>query len=307
MDLDITFDGHAMCTPVYIKMDAKDQLLLSEGVCNQLNIISYHPAVHEAQLDTTTPAVTVPCVRVKLLQTVRVPLLQSKTVPVQFERSIPPTQSFLIEPLDLSVNHRLYIGNSLVQATSSDRAQVIITNFTPFTQKVRKGCWIGQTNEVTVVSPTESFQAKCHRHADVMSISTLDADIRKNKLATLLTTEGPTLNPQDKDRLVQLLLDFRHAFILEEGKRGETDLIRMDIDTGDATTKHQSACRTPSTAREEISRQLLQMQEQGVIRPSFSPWASPVVLVRKKDSSLHFCVDYRGINAVTKPYQFPLP
>ena len=54
----------------------------------------------------------------------------------------------------------LYIGNSLVQATSSDRAQVIITNFTPFTQKVTKGCWIGQANEVTVVSPTESFGAQ---------------------------------------------------------------------------------------------------------------------------------------------------
>ena len=49
------------------------------------------------------------------------------------------------------------------------------------------------------------------------------------------------------------------------------------------------------------------MQEQGVIRPSSSPWASPVVLVRKRDGSLRFCVDYRGINSVTKPNQFPLP
>ena len=39
IDLDISFDGCTMCTPVYIKMDAKDQLLLSEGVCNQLYII----------------------------------------------------------------------------------------------------------------------------------------------------------------------------------------------------------------------------------------------------------------------------
>ena len=92
----------------------------------------------------------------------------------------------------------MYIGNLLVQATSSDKAQVIVTNFTPLTQKVRKGCWIGQTNEVTVVSPTESFgaqQVEYHTHADVMPISTLDADTRKKKLATLLTTEGPTLNP----------------------------------------------------------------------------------------------------------------
>ena len=65
-----------MCTPVYVKMDAKDQLLLSEGVCSQLHIITYHPAVNDAQPDTAVhnaSSVTVPCVIVKLLQTVRVP------------------------------------------------------------------------------------------------------------------------------------------------------------------------------------------------------------------------------------------
>ena len=45
MDLDLTFDGVTIKTPVYIKMDAPEQLLLAEGVCRQLNIISYHPLV----------------------------------------------------------------------------------------------------------------------------------------------------------------------------------------------------------------------------------------------------------------------
>lgn len=45
MDLDITFKGKTMCTPVYIKMDANEQLLLSEGTCHQLGIVKYHPRV----------------------------------------------------------------------------------------------------------------------------------------------------------------------------------------------------------------------------------------------------------------------
>ncbi len=49
------------------------------------------------------------------------------------------------------------------------------------------------------------------------------------------------------------------------------------------------------------------MQNSGVIRPSNSPWSSPVVLVRKKDGSHRFCVDYREVNSVTKKDKFPLP
>ena len=45
IDLDISFDGLSMCTPVYVKMDAQDPMLLSEGVCRQLGIIAYHTSI----------------------------------------------------------------------------------------------------------------------------------------------------------------------------------------------------------------------------------------------------------------------
>ena len=65
--------------------------------------------------------------------------------------------------------------------------------------------------------------------------------------------------------------------------------------------------RTPFAVRHEIAVQLQRMLEQRVIQPSSSPWASPIVLVRKKDGSLRFCVDYQSLNSVTKPDCFPLP
>ena len=49
------------------------------------------------------------------------------------------------------------------------------------------------------------------------------------------------------------------------------------------------------------------MQDSGIVVPSNSPWSSPVVMVRKKDSTHRFCVDYRRLNATTKADQFPIP
>jgi len=81
----------------------------------------------------------------------------------------------------------------------------------------------------------------------------------------------------------------------------------MEIDTGSSEPKRQPARRVSFAARQEIARQLRSMQDQGVIHPSCSPWASPVVLVHKKDGSPRFCIDYRDLNAVMKSDMFPLP
>ncbi|XP_028798835.1 uncharacterized protein LOC114754221 [Neltuma alba] len=57
----------------------------------------------------------------------------------------------------------------------------------------------------------------------------------------------------------------------------------------------------------ELKKQLEELLEKGLIRPSVSPWGSPVLFVRKKDGSLRLCIDYRQLNKVTIKNKYPLP
>ena len=57
----------------------------------------------------------------------------------------------------------------------------------------------------------------------------------------------------------------------------------------------------------ELKTQLEELQTQGFIRPSTSPWGAPVLFVTKKDGTLRMCVDYRALNARTVHDAYPLP
>ena len=120
---------------------------------------------------------------------------------------------------------------------------------------------------------------------------------------TLVDTGESALLPSERERLKVMLMDYHSVFSLEARERGETDLIH----TGDFSPKKQPTRYIPHAARQEVAQLLKEMQEANVIQPSKSPWASPVVLVRKKDGTLRFCVDYRKLNELTKADTFPLP
>jgi hypothetical protein len=62
--------------------------------------------------------------------------------------------------------------------------------------------------------------------------------------------------------------------------------------------------RYAPTLKNEIERQVQDMLDNGLIRPSSSPFSSPVLLVKKKDQSYRFCIDYRYLNAITAKGHF---
>ena len=79
------------------------------------------------------------------------------------------------------------------------------------------------------------------------------------------------------------------------------------INTGRSTPIKQRPRRLPYAYRDEAEQQIQEMLANGIITPSVSPWSSPIVLVRKKNGDLRFCVDYRKLNQITVNDSHPLP
>ena len=118
---------------------------------------------------------------------------------------------------------------------------------------------------------------------------------------------GSRLTAQQKEQLFQLLLAYADVFATSSTDYGRTSVLQHNICTGNQPPIRQRARRLPPHRREEVRELIQQMQRRGVIRPSNSPWASPIVLVPKRDGSNRFCVDFRKLNAVTRRDAYPLP
>jgi len=305
MDLDISFDGKTMCTPVYIKMDAVDQLLLAEGVCRQLGVVSYHPDVETwrggSSQGQTHPAedATVPLVRVSLLQSVRVLPHYSAIVKAKVDSEKGVVTPLILQPEEGLIDG-LTVEESLLTVQDDGTTQVSVVNLTGFTQTIDSGTSLGTASKIDEeIQPVKRDDTRMMSVMVKQLVSTSELQERKQKLASMLKIGDAGLK--------EMLMGHHHLFSVEEDERGETDLVQFGIDTGEAPPKKQPARRIPYAARQEVAIHLQKMQEANVIQPSRSPWASPVVLVKKKDGSLRFCVDYRELNSVMKADTFPLP
>lgn len=113
-------------------------------------------------------------------------------------------------------------------------------------------------------------------------------------------------NSELRANIEELLSEYRDLF--EELPPYPADVPGMPIELLPGTAPKSHAPRRVSPAMQQIiSEEVAELQRLGIVAPSSSQFASPVVLVRKKDGGRRMCVDYRAVNACTVPLRFPIP
>ena len=188
--------------------------------------------------------------------------------------------------------------NCLLMKRSDRRLWIPVENCESVASRLTPGTCIGSVSIVTE-PPTEDIEPPSLSESQCFGISAKSPERVKRLFDTLKLTQGP-LTPEQFSRLKQLIMDNADLFALDDSELGHTDLVQHHVDTGDNPPIKQPVRRMPFVYRDKIAEMVANMEKQGVIEPSTSPWASPVVLVPKKDGQYRFCIDYRRLNSVTR-------
>jgi len=115
---------------------------------------------------------------------------------------------------------------------------------------------------------------------------------------------GENLDDQQRVELEELLEKSRYVLQSQPGKTSWTEHY---IDVEVARLVRQLPYRIPHAYWEKVQKELAEMEEKGMIEPSVNDWASPIVLVGKRDGTMHLCVDFRRLNKSTHLDAYPMP
>lgn len=261
-----------------------------------------------------------------LLESVRIPArtivnVRVGTVGMRYGKRTPNEAEVLIEE-DQDTCCRLGVAVARVVATlrrektperDGGALEVRIANLRSATVDLAKGAVIAKAE------PLKGARIALIHQGEMASGDELDATTWDDGRCTTLTDEDldemvgrsdPTLTLQQCGMLRSLLAknaDLFTAQLSGDTPAGLAKHAPHRIDTGTHVPIKRAPYRVSPTEQKIIETEVEKMLQAGIISPSTSPWAAPVLLVEKADGSVRFCVDYRQLNRITHKDAYPLP
>ena len=227
------------------------------------------------------------CDLVKVTEYTRLPAQSLTYVNVTMPKCHPKSMH-VIASLDTCPPFQHQVDVSMPEIVTNDKVgQLIIINKSPRDVNLKRHQVIATVEEVPEL--------------EVMEITVPECD------KTLTIPGFDNLSPRHQNSAKRLIDEYKDLFVQSDLELGRTDRVSMQIETGDHPPIRQRPYRTPWSQKSLVEEHIGSMLEADVIKESASPWASPIVMVPKKDGTKRFCVDYRKLNRVIKQNSYPLP
>lgn len=239
--------------------------------------------------------ITEPTVSVSLISSSDQTIPAYSAIPIKFKIPFEKKETKFCKVFEPSTtvfaSKGLTLGRFLLSKEhSSEEITLFLTNFSHQDQILNEGTVLGQFEEVEAVGELDS---------DFTKTQLKDFDFEQ-----VVNHELPS---EDRQAVIELLKRYSRCFARSSTELGCSNVAQHIIQTNHPFPIHQPPYPSAWKARANIQTQVDEMLEAGVIEPPTSPWASPVVLIKKKDGSWRFCVDYRKLNSITIKDVYPLP
>ena len=214
-----------------------------------------------------------------------------------------------------SLPNGIYVLKTYTELKDGSRnVSVVLRNLTSKTIHLapsRCMARIAAANEVPEAVPSPEL-AKELAETQGKEAPKLTIEERQKLLMELLRQDGGLEQlkewpPELALKFERMLMEHHHIFSLDKNEMGCTDTTEHIIQLMDDEPFKERFRRIAPPLLEEVQENLQDMLDGGAIWPSKSSWCNAIVLVRKKDGTLRFCIDFRKLNARTKKDSFPLP
>ena len=200
-----------------------------------------------------------------------------------------------------------YDGIYTVSSTEPTKLKIKVGNYSSSPQFIAKGQFLGYIHDCEAVPGVSALS-----HKEASKLSEEELRERRDFIVDSLKLDDNKLlqqNPKIKAKLISGLLANFDCISVSSSDFGRTDIMDFHIDLKPGSQPVNQKVRPLNPKQEQSLRtQLDEWLEADIIEPSSSPFASALVPVAKKGSDkIRWCIDYRGLNALTIRDRYPLP
>ncbi|CAM4846078.1 unnamed protein product [Rotaria magnacalcarata] len=283
--------GGDFCTTYHVNINYGNKYLSLNNE-QQQTIVKFHQHLNNQQIFTTNDTTIPPFA----------------TVVVQASTTAPP-MSALFTPSSQRLNkQQVVVPHAILMIDNNHNTILALFNTTTTIQMIPKGTNLGKVtyhedNNYCYVDP-KPHQERQERVLTIMNNSSQ----QNSPHLSIIKTLSVHLPRNQQQQIQQVLLKHKDLFDISQPSIMKTNNVSHRIPIQQHHQPIQSfPYRRSAKETEIINEQVKEMLKNRIIRPSSSPWASPVVTVKKKEGSPRFCVDYRRLNSITERDVYPLP